>query len=203
MKTKKTEPNEPEEAPTVARETAPQAPDNGRPGPEDPVAELQAKVAKLEDSLLRAKADFQNLQRRSAAERMDALRYANAELMKSLVKVVDDFERSLAAASKPDNLPAVVEGVRLVYENLTKALSDHGLETIEALHRPFDPNVHEALLHQPSDQDPPGTVIEQIAKGYRLCDRLVRPAKVIVAKAMEPVVAGAATELEGKADSTN
>ncbi|MFH1110519.1 MAG: nucleotide exchange factor GrpE [Planctomycetota bacterium] len=187
----------------MARETAPQTPDNGRPGPEDPVAELQAKVAKLEDSLLRAKADFQNLQRRSAAERLDALRYANAELMKSLVKVVDDFERSLAAASKPDNLPAVVEGVRLVYENLTKALSDHGLETIEALHRPFDPNVHEALLHQPSDRHSPGTVIQQIAKGYRLCDRVVRPAKVIVAKAMEPVVAGAATEPEGKADSTN
>ncbi len=203
MKTKKAEPNEPEEPPTLARETAPQAPDNGRPVSEDPVAELQVKVAKLEDSLLRAKADFQNLQRRSAAERLDALRYANAELMKSLVKVVDDFERSLAAASKPDNLPAVVEGVRLVYENLTKALSDHGLEPIEALHRPFDPNVHEALLHQPSDRHPPGTVIEQIAKGYRLCDRVVRPAKVIVAKAMEPVVAGATTEPEGKADSTH
>jgi len=203
MKTKKTEPHEPEEPPAVAGETAPQAPDNGQPVSEDPVAELRAKVAKLEDSLLRAKADFQNLQRRSAAERSDALRYANAELMKSLVKVVDDFERSLAAAAKPDNLSAVVEGVRLVYENLTKALSDHGLETIEAFHRPFDPNVHEALLHQPSDQYSPGTVIEQIAKGYRLCDRVVRPAKVIVAKAMEPVVAGAATEPEGKADSTS
>jgi molecular chaperone GrpE len=203
MKTKKTEPNEPEQPPTVANETAPQAPDNGRPVSEDPVAELQAKVAKLEDSLLRAKADFQNLLRRSAAERLDALRYANAELMKSLVKVVDDFERSLAAAAKPNNLPAVVEGVRLVYENLTKALSDHGLETIEALHRPFDPNVHEALLHQPCDDHPPGTVIEQIAKGYRLCDRVVRPAKVIVAKAMEPVVAGVTTEPEGKADSTH
>ncbi len=202
MKTKNIEPNEPEESPAAPVETAPQAPDNGRPVSGDTVAELQAKVAKLEDSLLRAKADFQNLQRRSAAERLDALRYANAELMKSLVKVVDDFERSLAAASKPDNLPAVVEGVRLVYENLTKALSDHGLEPIEALHRPFDPNVHEALLHQPCDDHPPGMVIEQIAKGYRLCDRVVRPAKVIVAKAMEPVVAGATTEPEGKADST-
>ena len=115
-------------------------------------------------------------------ELTDAYRYANAELMKLLVRVVDDFERSLAAASKPDNLPAVVEGVRLVYENLNKALADHGLETIEALHRPFDPKIHEALLQQPSDKHPPGTVIEQIARGYRLRDRVVRPAKVIVAK---------------------
>jgi len=148
----------------------------------DVVAELQTKVVKLEDSLLRAKADFQNLQRTSAVERADAFRYANAELMKLLVRVQDDFERSLAAASKPDNLQAVVEGVRLVYENLSKALADHGLEPIDALHRPFDPKVHEALLHQPSDEHPPGTVIEQIAKGYRLRDRVIRPAKVIVAK---------------------
>jgi len=151
----------------------------------DVVTELQAKVAKLEDALLRAKADFQNLQRTSAVERTDAIRYANAELMKLLVRVVDDFERSLAAASNPDNLQAVVEGVRLVYENLRKALADHGLEPIEALHRPFDPNIHEALLHQPTEEHPPGTVVEQIAKGYRLRDRVVRPAKVIVAKEPE------------------
>jgi len=153
--------------------------------PPDPLAELQFKVTKLEDSLLRAKADFQNLQRTTALEHADAIRYANAELMKLLVRVVDDFERSLAAASKPDNLQAVVEGVRLVYENLRKALVDHGLESIDALHRPFDPKVHEALLHQPSDEYPPGTVIEQIAKGYRLRDRVVRPVKVIVAKEPE------------------
>ncbi len=148
----------------------------------DAAAELQAKIAGLEDSLLRAKADFQNLQRRAAVEHADAVRYANAELMKSLVKVLDDFERSLAASAKPDNLKAVVEGVRLVHENLSKALTEHGLEPIEALHQPFDPKIHEALLHQPSDKHPPGTVIEQIARGYRLRDRVVRPAKVIVAK---------------------
>lgn len=170
----------------------------------DVVAELQAKVVKLEDALLRAKADFQNLQRTSSAERTDAYRYANAELMKLLVRVVDDFERSLsAAASKPDNLPAVVEGVRLVYENLNKALADHGLEPIDALHRPFDPKIHEALLHQPSEEYPPGTVIEQIAKGYRLRDRVVRPAKVIVAKAMEPGSAGSGRRNEAESNLTD
>ena len=182
MKTKHAQCDESDQPQTDAGEAAAETPPGVTPLSEDSLAALQAKVVKLEESLLRAKADFQNLQRRAAAEHADAVRYANAELMKSLVKVVDDFERSLAAASKPENLPAVVEGVRLVYENLSKALTDHGLEPIEALHRPFDPKIHEALLHQPSDMHPPGTVIEQIAKGYRLRDRVVRPAKVIVAK---------------------
>ena len=183
MKAKNIQTDEADPLPAVADHDATTTGDSAPAA--DPVAELQSKVTRLEDLLLRAKADFQNLQRTSAAERADGIRYANAELMKLLVRVVDDFERSLAAASKPDNLPAVVEGVRLVYENLRKALADHGLEPIEALHRPFDPKVHEALLHQPSDQHPPGTVIEQIAKGYRLRDRVVRPAKVIVAKEAE------------------
>ncbi len=190
MKTKQTPTDETEQTPAVED----QAPADAAGSEEDPRRVLQAKVDKLEESLLRAKADFQNLQRRSAAEQADALRYANAELMKSLVKVVDDFERSLAAAENSDNMQAVVEGVRLVYENMTKALTDHGLEPIEALHRPFDPSIHEALLHRPSNKHPAGTVIEQIAKGYRLRDRVVRPAKVIVSKAVEPIAGGADTD---------
>lgn len=201
MKTKQTPTDESHQAEVVADNAAVASPGDGA-SMADSVAELQAKIVKLEDALLRAKADFQNLQRRAAAEHADAFRYANAELMKLLVKVMDDFERSLAAASKPDNLQAVVEGVRLVYENLSKALSDHGLEPIEALHRPFDPNVHEALLHQPSAKHPPGTVIEQIAKGYRLRDRVVRPAKVIVSKTVEPIVAGTVESAEGKDSRT-
>lgn len=181
MKTKNIHIDE-EVPPQNIADPAPVAAHGDSASPANTVAELQSKVTKLEDALLRSKADFQNLQRTSAVERTDAIRYANAELMKLLVRVVDDFERSLAAASKPDNLQAVVEGVRLVYENLSKALADHGLEPIDALHRPFDPKVHEALLHQPSEEHPPGTVIEQIAKGYRLRDRVIRPAKVIVAK---------------------
>ncbi|MGB2985265.1 MAG: nucleotide exchange factor GrpE, partial [Phycisphaerae bacterium] len=151
------------------------------------VAVLQAKVDKLAASLLRAKADYQNMQRRSDVERANAIRYANAELMRSLLNVIDDFERSLAAAETSDNLTAVVDGVRLVYDNFIKALRDHGLEMIEALHRPFDPNVHEALMQQSAADYEPGTVVEQIAKGYRLGDRVIRPTKVIVSKAPDPV----------------
>lgn len=152
-------------------------------GPSDRAASLETRVAELEDSLLRAKADFQNLQRRAAVERAEAVRYGNAELMRSLLGAIDDFERSLAAAESSENHESVIEGVRLVHANLVKALNDHGLETIEALHEPFDPNIHEALMRQPSQEHEPGTVVEQIAKGYRLRDRVVRPAKVIVAAA--------------------
>lgn len=199
MKTKQTQADETDKAEAVADNAADKASADAAAPADDPLIVLQARVDKLEESLLRAKADFQNLQRRAAAEQADAVRYGNAELMKSLVKVVDDFERSLAAAAKPDNLKAVVEGVRLVYENLSKALSDHGLEPIEALYRPFDPTLHEALLHQPSDEYPPGTVIEQIAKGYRLRDRVVRPAKVVVSKAVEPVATETVESAEGEA----
>ncbi len=169
----------------------------------NPLQELQARVEKLQDSLLRAKADYQNLLRRSAIERADAIRYANAELMKSLLGVIDDFERSLAATSRArkeadnlqpvvdktsrarqeaDNLHAVVDGVRLVHQNLILALRAGGLQAVDALHEPFDPGIHEAMSQQPSADYPPGTVVEEVAKGYRLHDRVLRPTKVIVSK---------------------
>jgi molecular chaperone GrpE len=151
----------------------------------DTMESLQAKVASLEDAALRAKADFQNFQKRGARERSEAIRFANAELMQSLLGVVDDFERSLVAAESSDNAKAVVDGVRLVYDNFMKALRAYGLETIDALHEPFDPHVHEAVMLQPTEDHEPGTVIEEIARGYRLRDRVLRPSKVIVAQATQ------------------
>ena len=149
----------------------------------DPIETLKAEIESLEDRLARAKADCQNIQRRSAIERAEAIRYANADLMRSLLGVIDDFERSLEAANNTDDTPSVVHGVRLVYENLMKALSQHGLEPIQALHQPFDPHCHEAIMQQPSEEHPDGTVLTEVAKGFRLRDRVIRPTKVIVSKA--------------------
>ncbi len=161
--------------------------------PANAIDALRAKNQELEDAVLRTKADYQNFQRRSAIERADAVRFANADVMRSVVSVIDDLERSLEAAKTSDNLEAVVDGVQLVYDNLQNALRAHGLERIEALHQPFDPNVHEAMLQQPTDDHPAGTVIEEIAPGYRLRDRVLRPSKVIVSKAVdaEPKSTGA------------
>jgi molecular chaperone GrpE len=150
--------------------------------PTDAAETPEARIEQLEDKLARARAELQNAQRRHRVERGQAIRYANTEVMKSLLGVIDDFERSLAAAEDSDNLQAVVDGVRLVYENLTKALRDHGLTLIPALHEPFDPEVHEAMMQQPSAEFPSGTVLNEVARGYRLHDRVVRPSKVIVSK---------------------
>lgn len=171
----------------------------------DPTEESQAKVDKLEDSLLRAKADYQNLLRRSATDRSTTIRYANAELMKGLLSVIDDFERSLEAARESHNLQAVVEGVQLVYDNLLNALHAQGLERIAALHEPFDPNFHEAMMQQPSEDFPSGTVLEEVAKGYRLHDRVLRPTKVVVARTPEDHATqpeGASASASGKGESS-
>ena len=79
----------------------------------------------------------------------------------------------------------VAEGVRLVYQNLLKALCEHGLEAIETGGEPFDPSVHEAMMQQPSADHPVGTILEEFARGYKLRDRVLRPSKVVVSKAME------------------
>lgn len=151
--------------------------------PLDEAAELRGKVEKLEDALLRARAEYQNFQRRTAIERAEAIRYANAGLMKSLLSVLDDFERAMSSPTGESE--TVAEGVRLVYQNLFKALREHGLEAIETGSEPFDPSVHEAMMQQPSADHPAGTILEEFAKGYRLRDRVLRPSKVVVSKAVE------------------
>lgn len=168
--------NETGSASDAAEETAESAPT---------VEDLNEKIGSLEDALLRAKADFQNLQRRSAQERSQAVRFANADLIRSMLDVVDDFERSIEASRGSDDPTSVIAGLRLVHENMTKVLRTFGLEPIEALDEPFDPHVHEAMLQQPSRDHPPGTVIKELTKGYRLHDRVLRPAKVVVSKATE------------------
>ena len=167
---------------------------------EDSVELLREKMAALEDTLLRAKADFVNTQRRNEKSRLDAVQFANAEMMRSLLGVLDDFERSLDAAGTAEDINTIVEGVRLVYENFKKALCDHGLEPIEAMDRPFDPHVHEAVMLQPAADCDPNTVLEEVAKGYRLKDRVIRPAKVVVSKALESP-SGAAEDPQGDQSS--
>ena len=156
----------------------------------DRIAELRARVSSLEESLLRARAEAQNIQKRGISERNEAIRYANAELMKMLIPVLEDFERTQAAGD-PAVPKSVIEGTRLVYANLLKALADFGLEPIDAQGQTFDPAIHEALSIVPTDQVPPGKVLEQVTRGYRLRDRVLRPARVIVSKAAEANPAGA------------
>jgi len=143
----------------------------------------QREVAEWKDKYLRARAEMQNAARRAANERDDAVRYANAGVLKDLLEVVDDFERAVAAAEQADSTASVIDGVKMVQEKLAKFLRDHQVEPIDAQDAPFDPMQHEALLQQPSRDVPAGTVLQQVQRGYRLRDRVLRPAKVIVATA--------------------
>ncbi|MCC7291984.1 MAG: nucleotide exchange factor GrpE [Phycisphaerales bacterium] len=157
--------------------------------PTSSVEPLQSRIDELENRLFRAKADFANLQRSSAIEREQAIRYANADLIRSLLNVVDDFERSLTIEAKSGDAVKLRDGVRLVYENMLKALRERGVEVIDPLHQPFDPTYHEALMRQPSADHPTGTVLTVLARGYRMGDRLLRAARVVIAAEPQPAEA--------------
>lgn len=152
--------------------------------PANQLAELRAKVEELSDKHLRAVAELRNFRRRADTERNETVRYASADLIKGLLPIVDDLERSLAAAPE-DESSALAEGVRLVHQNLLKVLQTHHVARIEAQGQPFDPSLHEAMTQQPSDEHPPDTVLEEYQSGYRLWDRVLRPAKVIVSRQSE------------------
>jgi len=148
---------------------------------------LKAESEQWKDKCLRARADFANYQRRVEKDRAESLRYANAGLVKALVLVLDDLERVLEAAAEHKNdVDALAEGLKLAIENFMKVLKDFGVQRIEATGRPFDPNHHEAMSQEPSPDYPEPTVLNEVAKGYVLHDRVLRPARVIVSKPVEP-----------------
>lgn len=148
-------------------------------------AEIETLRGELEDSkdrLLRAMADLENYRRRVHREMDDQCRYANVQLIRDLLPALDNLERAIQAAQAAgESAGGLVEGVKLVVQQLQAALEQHGCVRIGALGVPFDPNLHEAILQQPSNEHPPGTVMQVVRPGFRLYDRVVRPSQVIVA----------------------
>ena len=135
-----------------------------------------------DDRLLRLAADFENYKKRAARERQEYVQLANERLIAELIPILDDLERALSAAEEHQEAQ-LEEGVRLVYRSLAGLLERHGVRPIETEGR-FDPHVHEALLSQPSEAEE-GSVIEVVQKGYRLGDKVLRPARVVVAATPE------------------
>src|SRR5947208_2989436 len=148
--------------------------------PEDPMAGLQADLDRFRDLALRSQADFENYKKRSAREKEEAIKYANSTLLERLVAIIDNFELGLAAAKEQGEQSPIYSGMVLVQKQLNDLLAENGLHPIEAEGKKFDPNVHEAIGHEPSDQVPEGFVLRQARRGYRFKDRLLRPAKVVV-----------------------
>jgi molecular chaperone GrpE len=143
---------------------------------------LLAERDQLLDDLKRVAADFDNYRKRAARERVTVYAHANERLVKDLIPILDDLGRALEAAGQHEEAK-LEEGVRLVHRALSDLLTKEGLAEIETEGK-FDPHVHEALLSQPSEQDE-GTVIEVVQKGYKLGDKVLRPARVVVASSPE------------------
>ena len=150
------------------------------------IAQLKEKAAKADenwDKYLRIFADFENYKKRAIRERSDAVKYANEALVEKLLPVVDNFEAAIAATNAPNaTMDSVKTGVNMIYTQLKSFLSDAGVEEIVATGKPFDPNFHEAVSQQPSEEMPEGHVLQQMRKGYKLRDRLIRAAMVVVSK---------------------
>ena len=169
---------------------------------DDPVMLLAGEVASLKDQLLRALAETENLRRRSEREREDAVKYASVPLVRDLVNVADNLRRALAsvpaeAAQDNEQLKTLLDGVEMTDRELQTIFARHHIERIEPLGERLDPHFHEALYEIPDPSVPTGTVVQILQAGYRLRDRLIRPAQVAVAKGGPSAAAGPAATSEG------
>ncbi len=149
---------------------------------ENTAARLQEEVDKLRDQALRDRADLENTRKRLQREKEESVRYANSALLERLLPVVDNFELGLMAAKQSSEASAVLSGMSMVQKQLEDFLREQGMMVIDAVGQKFDPNLHEALGEEISTEAPEGVVVRQLRKGYKLKDRLLRPANVFVSK---------------------
>ncbi len=141
---------------------------------------LRGDVQQAEDRALRSQAELENFRKRVARERNEDLRYANLPLMRDLLPVLDNMNRAIEAAEKTHDTADLLQGVKIVAQQFQRVLEQYGCVQIEALGKPFDPNLHESISQQPSDEHPAGTVVLVTQTGFQLHDRVVRPSQVIV-----------------------
>ena len=156
--------------------------------PEVDVEALTAERDSLKDQLLRARADFDNYRKRVARDDARLRKTAAEGIVRDLLPVLDNLERALAHAD--DESGGLAQGVDMVRNQFVDALARHGLDTIPAAGRPFDPNVHEAIACVPSEEVSPNHVVQEFQKGYRLGEHVLRPAKVVVSVAPAEIDSG-------------
>lgn len=149
--------------------------------------ELKQRAAKADenwDRLLRTTADFDNFKKRAAREKQDAIKFANESLLQKLIPVLDNFDMALAATqnAKTATVQSLQTGVNMIHQLLKSALTEAGLEEVDGTGKPFDPNFHEAVSQKETAELPEGQVVQQMRKGYRFRERLLRPASVVVSR---------------------
>ncbi len=145
------------------------------------LTEAQEAIAELNERIVRLTADFDNFRKRAQREKDEARQFANQGLLEKLLPVLDNFEMALTAVKDSD--PSVRDGVQMILDQLLGVLKESGVEPVDGMGQPFDPNLHEALSQEETTEVEEGTVVQQVQRGYKLNDRLVRPARVVVAKA--------------------
>lgn len=146
----------------------------------DPISALQAEVSRWKDLAYRSQAELDNYRKRAAREAQEARAYANADLLRSLLPIMDNFEMGLEAARAESEKSMIFMGMAMVQRQIQDFLRDMGVQEIETQGKPFDPNAHEAVAQEASDLVADGNVLRVTRRGYRIKDRLLRPASVIV-----------------------
>lgn len=155
------------------------------------VRQLESQLAELQDRLLRTQADMENFRRRTQRDQEDARKYESLRLVRDMLPGLDGLQRALVSAEQTGDLQNLLEGIRMVSRQFRDTLKAHGAEPIDAMGMPFDPNQHEALTQIPTADCAPLTVMQVVEMGYRLHDRVVRPARVIVSCALPENTASA------------
>lgn len=159
---------------------------NSSPAAQAPASDelLKVEVARLKDQLLRTAADFDNFRKRSRRELADAERMAREDLLRELLPVFDNLERAGSHVGAATDVQSMADGIRMVSKQFTDTLGRLGIERVATVGMAFDPTVHEAIQHLETAEHPPGCVAAEVLGGYRFGDRLIRPAMVVVAKAL-------------------
>ena len=150
------------------------------PTAEEKIAELEAKIAELEDAKLRQIAEFDNYRRRTNKEKLDLMETAGENIFKEMLPLVDDFERAIDAMEKTDDIDAVREGIRLIQQKFLTFLDKHDVHPIETEGVEFSTDEHEAITTFAAGEDKKGKIIDCTQKGYKLGDKVIRFAKVVV-----------------------
>lgn len=147
----------------------------------DPVAHLEASLSEAQDKYLRLYSDFENYKKRVARDRVDQSRMAAADTWSAILPVIDDFERAIKALESNGSSNPALDGILLIYSKLKSITESRGLKPMDAVGKPFDPELHDAITRMSApDESKKGTVLDEVEKGYFLNDRVLRHAKVVV-----------------------
>ena len=171
-----------EVTPTNVTDSSEDSPDSTDQKDLDPIEEAQKDAAHWKDLAARNQAELDNYRKRMAREKSDAIKFANASLLSELLPVIDSFQMGLSAAINEDPDSIISKGMEMVQKQLEEFLTSQGAVLISSVGQEFDPNIHEAISQESSDEVPSGHVISEIRKGFTLNDRLLRAANVIVSK---------------------